>query len=63
MKQPTTIKTFADEDAADRYMRMKNRANRMSGWLWVVTDGPDGGYAVIDIRTATDGAFLYRWAA
>lgn len=62
MKQSSYLKTFAAESKADAWMRMKNRANRLRGHLWVVVDGPESDFAVMDIKSAIAGNFMYRWA-
>ena len=63
MRQPTYTKRFKNDANATAWSRTKNRANRMPGWVFVVVDGPDGDYAVVDIRTAQDMGALYSWAA
>ena len=63
-RQPEYLKTLPTRAAADAWMRMKNTANRMPGWLFVLVDGPeDGAASVMDIRSAIDGEFLYSWSA
>ena len=63
VKQPAYLKLFAEKSAALAWAHLKNRANRMPGWLWVVTDGPADDFAVLDIRTAIAEGHLYEWAA
>lgn len=59
-KQPEFMKVFKQEHDALSRMRNKNRANRMSGWLWVVVEHPEG-WAVVDVRTAIEMNASYRW--
>ena len=61
-KQPTSIKTFANEDAATKYMTMKNRAN-VCGWLWALVEGPSNDWCVVDIATAIELGNGYTWSA
>lgn len=61
-KQPEYMQRFTNESDADRRMHMKNRANRMPGWIFVLVDGPGCDWFVMDIRTAIEGGFGYRWA-
>ena len=63
MKQPTYIKTFETKAKAESMMRTKNRANRVPGWLWVMVDGPEDDFVLVDIRTAIDMNMGYSWAA
>lgn len=61
--QPTYIKHFATESKAASTMRSKNRCNRVKSWCWVMADGPDNDFVVLDIRTAIEMGLLYSWAA
>lgn len=63
VKQPAYLKRFADKSAALERARLKNHANRMPGWLWVVADGPENDFAVLDLRSAIDMGLCYEWAA
>jgi hypothetical protein len=60
MRHESYMKLFADETAADTHMRLKNRVDR-GGIIYVLTDGPDDDYAVMDLRSAIDMGLLYRW--
>ena len=65
--QPTSIMFFQTESSAEEYCRRKNCENAMSGWLFVIVDGPDddpdANFAVVDIATATELGEYYRWVA
>ncbi|MBL9187881.1 MAG: hypothetical protein JNK23_10405 [Opitutaceae bacterium] len=63
VKQPPYLKLFPEKSAARDWARIKNRANRLPRWLWVVADGPNDDFAVLDIRTAIEGEHLYEWEA
>ena len=63
MKQPAFLKLFPTRADAEERARIKNRANRMPGWLWVVTDGPADDFAVVDLRSAIELGVGYSWAA
>ncbi len=63
VKQPAYLKFFADKSAALQWARIKNTACRLPRWLWVVADGPNDDFAVLDIRTAIEGEHLYEWSA
>ena len=63
MKQPAFCRTFATRAAAEERAHLKNRANRMPNWLWVVIDGPADDFAVVDLRTAIEMGAPYSWSA
>ena len=65
MKQPepTTIRRFATEDEADRFMRRENRERERRGREFVcLVAGPDDDWAVVELATAIDLGLGYRWA-
>lgn len=63
MKQPAYLKFFPTRADAEERARIKNGANRMRGWLWVVIDGPADDFAVVDLGTAIEMGVGYSWAA
>lgn len=63
MKQPAFSRTFATAAAAEERARIKNRASRIPGWLWVVIDGPEDDFAVVDLSTAIEMGAPYSWTS
>jgi hypothetical protein len=57
----TYIQFFDNEEVADAFMRMRNRA-RVSADVVVVVDGPEDNWAVVDLSTAIELGGGYRWA-
>jgi len=58
------LKMFKTESAAMQYMRMKNRACKAAGNrcdLYVVCDGPEDDFAVMDIESAIEMGMGYKW--
>jgi hypothetical protein len=55
------LKRFAAENEAADWMAMKNQTAR-DGSIFVLTDGPEDDFAVVDIRTAIDMDAPYRWS-
>lgn len=52
------------ENSALQSMRLKNQACRKVGNrrdIFVVTEGPDGNWAVMDIKSAIDLGACYQW--
>jgi hypothetical protein len=65
MKAQTYYKEFDDKDEAEDWMRMKNAACRRAGNkrdVYVLVDGPDDNFVVMDLRTAVESGFLYTWS-
>ena len=54
------LRTFQTESAADDWMRAKNRASR-DGTVFVLVDGPADDFAVMDLTSAIESDFSYRW--
>jgi hypothetical protein len=58
------LKFFADVDKAYNWMRMKNisckAANNFKD-LFVMIDGPENNFAVVDLNTAIDMNVSYEW--
>jgi hypothetical protein len=50
----TYIKQFENKQKAIGWMNMKNDSNRVKYRRWVVVDGPNNNYAVVDIKTAIE---------
>lgn len=63
MKQPAYLKLFPTKNAAAEHCRNKNRANRMARWLWVLADGPEDNFAVLDLASAIELGGGYEWTA
>ena len=63
MKQPAFCRIFADRAAAEERARIKNLANRASGWIWVVVEGPTEEFAVVDLGTAIELGANYSWTS
>jgi len=55
------IRLYENRDDAETAMRAFNRTNAHAEPR-VLIDGPDNNYAVVDLRDAIDGNFLYQWA-
>lgn len=53
------FRLFASESEADEHMRWLNRRART---LFVLIDGPEDNYAVVDLNTAIETDCPYRWA-
>ena len=63
MKQPSYLKFFPTKSDAVERCRIKNRANRMPGGFWVVAEGPEDNFAVLDLDGAIEMGGGYEWAA
>ena len=64
MKTNEYMKMFKTEAAAMDWMRMKNRACKLAGNtrdLFVVTDGPENDFAVMDLKSAIELGSGYKW--
>ena len=64
MKTAPFLKMFKSESKAMEFMRLKNTACRRAGNmrdLYVVTDGPENDYAVMDIAAAIELGGGYTW--
>lgn len=62
MAQKQDYVRFFDTDLeAETHMRMLNRATGRQTML-VLVDGPEDNFAVMDIDSAIENDFLYRWA-
>jgi hypothetical protein len=60
----TYLVRFDSEKSAMDRMRLKNRACRMAGNrrdIYAVVPGPEGDWAVVDIKTAIELGAGYRW--
>lgn len=58
------LKMFKTENNAMHWMRMKNRACRLAGNfrdMFVVTDGPENDFAVMDLKSAIELGGGYKW--
>lgn len=55
------IHLYEKRDDAEAAMRAFNRANAHAEPR-VLIDGPDNNYAVVALRDAIAGDFLYQWA-
>jgi hypothetical protein len=65
MKRQDYCRFFDNELEAEAHMRDRNRSFRMSPGRFdpfVLVDGPEDDFAVVDIGTAIENDFLYRWA-
>jgi len=63
-KQSEYMQHFATEATAMLCMRMKNRACRLAGNhrdVFVVTDGPQNDFVVVDLATAIELGAGYKW--
>lgn len=63
VKQPAYLKLYATRPAALAACALKTRTNRIRFWSWVVTDGPDNDFAVVDLDTAIELGGGYEWSA
>jgi hypothetical protein len=66
MKTKKYLKMFKSENLAMDLMRAKNRACKLAGnfrELFVVTDGPENNFAVMDLKSAIELAGGYKWEA
>ncbi|MBN2536261.1 MAG: hypothetical protein JXB88_25490 [Spirochaetales bacterium] len=54
MKQKAYLRFFTDKQTAVNHMSYKNDVNCVKGRRWVVIDGPENNYAVVDINTAIE---------
>jgi hypothetical protein len=60
----TYLKTFKSESRAMDLMRLKNRACKLAGNrrdMFVVADGPEDDWYVMDLRSAIELGSGYRW--
>lgn len=56
------MRIFDNEADAVQRMIIKNRAHKKGdGQIFVLVDHPDDQYAVMDIDSAIDNDFCYRW--
>lgn len=64
MKTETYCKFFENEDKAMDWCRTKNRIHKRDKLkdLFVVTDGPENNWAVVDLKTAIEIGSGYKWA-
>jgi hypothetical protein len=56
----TYLKLFDDYDEAFGHMSAKNQTSCQA--LYVLIDGPQDDFAVVDIATAIDMGALYEWS-
>ena len=64
MKTETYFKTFKNKAGARNWARMKNRACAAAGNrrdIFAVVDGPEDGFAVVDLNTAIELGGGYTW--
>ena len=68
MKEETTgaktqdyLRFFDTELEAEAHMRKLNRVAARNT-MFVLVDGPEDNFAVMDIDSAIENDFLYRWA-
>ena len=64
-KTQTCIRFFDLFDEAETHMREMNRNFRQSAVhpdLFVLIDGPEDNYAIVDLMTAIDMGVQYAWA-
>ena len=64
MKTNEYLKMFKNENLAMDWMRMKNRACKLAGnfrEMFVVTDGPENDFAVMDLKSAIEHGGGYKW--
>ncbi len=64
MKATEYLKMFKNENKAMQWMRMKNRACAAAGNrrdLFVVCDGPENDFAVMDLKSAIELGNGYKW--
>lgn len=64
-KTQTCIRFFDLFDEAETHMREMNRNFRQSAVhpdLFVLIDGPEDNYAIVDLMTAIDMGVQYTWA-
>ena len=62
-ERKTDIRFFNQLEAAEEYMRRRNRDFRRAANCdpFVVIDGPEDNYAVVDLSTAIDMDVPYSW--
>lgn len=58
----TYVKYFKEESDAYSWMKMKNKVQVKLTNLFVLVDGPEDNFAVVDLRTAQDLGTGYQWA-
>lgn len=61
----TYFKSFSNENEAYQFMRMKNTACKKAGNLkdvYVIVDGPENDFVVMDIDSAIEGDFMYQFS-
>jgi len=64
MKTDTSlVRFYKSKDTALQDMRLRNRTVKSSGEVYVVTDWPEGDYAVTDLATAIEIGNGYVWEA
>lgn len=59
------IKIFKSEEQAFQLMVAKNRACKRAGNLkdiFVLVDGPENDFAVMDLDSAIENGFLFQWS-
>ncbi len=63
MNQAQYFKTFASADEAGDSMKAKNRAAQRagSGDIFVLVDGPEDDFVVMDLEQAVANGLLYSW--
>jgi hypothetical protein len=60
MKTTEYLRFYPTESDALDAMRSKNDSHR-DGALFVVTDGPEDNFAVMDLKTAIEMELPYKW--
>ena len=63
MEQPTLIRRFENRNDAMDFMAIKNRTTTAKNWVYVVVDGPEDDFAVVDLSTAIELEAPYEWSA
>jgi hypothetical protein len=61
----TYFRSFTDENEAYQMMVLKNRACKKANNYkdaFVLVDGPDNNFVVMDDRSAIEGGFLYQYS-
>ena len=61
MTATSFVQFFAKKDDALDAMRRRNRQVKQTGEVFVVTDGPEGDFALTDMATAIELGNGYVW--
>jgi len=61
MTKRTYLKMFKSELNAEAFMRRLNRAAKDRHDVYVITDGPEDNFAIMDLRSAIELGHGYRW--